>query len=84
MPDRDVKTIKDLIHYQHATIIAKSAFAASDGESRLKLRGDKKLLDFHPAASPLCRCHTRSGTLDRGDLEGGDVVTVLDIEAVIR
>ena len=55
MPDRDVNTIRDLIYYQHATIIAKNAFAASDGESRLKNGGDKKLLDFHPAASPLCR-----------------------------
>src|SRR5271157_4293979 len=62
MPDRDVNTIRDIIHYQYATIIAKSAFAASDGESSLKHWGDKKLLDFHPAASPLCRCHTCSGT----------------------
>jgi len=62
MPDRDVKTIRDLVYYPYATIIARNAFAASDGESRLKLRGDRKLLDFHPAASPLCRCHTCSGT----------------------
>ena len=77
MPGRDVKTIRDLIHYQHATIIAKSASAASDGESRLKLRGDKKLLDFHPAASPLCRCHNCSGTADIGDMDGDGVITVL-------
>ena len=56
MTDRDVNIIRDRIHYEHARIIAESAFAASDGESRLKLRGGKKLLDFHPAASPLCRC----------------------------
>ncbi len=31
MPDRDVSTIRDLIYYQYAKIIAKSAFAASDG-----------------------------------------------------
>ena len=48
MPDRDVATIRDLIHYQYATIIAKSAFAASDGESSLKHRGDKKLYDSIP------------------------------------
>ncbi len=48
MPDRDVATTRDLIHYQHATIIAKSAFAASDGESRLKHRGDKKFYDSIP------------------------------------
>ena len=56
MTDRDVRTIRDLIHCQYATIIAKSAFAAFDGESSLKHHGNKKLLDFHPAASPLCRC----------------------------
>ena len=30
MPDSEVSTIRDLIQYQYATIIAKSAFAASD------------------------------------------------------
>ena len=50
MRDRDVRTIRDLIYHQHATIIAKSAFAASDGESRLKHRGDKQ---FHDAIPPL-------------------------------
>ena len=53
MPDRDVATTRDLIHYQHATIIAKNAFAVSDGESRLKLRGDKKFYDSIP---PLPSC----------------------------
>jgi hypothetical protein len=52
MPDRDVSTIRDLIQYQYATIIAKSAFAASDGESLLKLRGDKKFLDSIPPLLP--------------------------------
>ena len=50
MPDRDVNTIRDLIHYQYATIIAKSAFAASDGASRLKRRGNRK---FHDSITPL-------------------------------
>ena len=31
MPDRDVTTIGDLIDYQYAKIIAKSAFGAPDG-----------------------------------------------------
>jgi len=48
MRDRDVRTIRDLIHCQHATIIAKSAFAASDGESRPEQRGDRKLHDSIP------------------------------------
>jgi len=52
MPDSEVSTIRDLIQYQYATIIAKSAFAASDGESLLKLRGDKKFLDSIPPLLP--------------------------------
>ena len=31
MPDRDVTTIKDLIYYQYAKIIAHSALHAPDG-----------------------------------------------------
>jgi hypothetical protein len=52
MPDRDVRTIRDLVCYQYATIIAKSAFAASDGEGRLKHRGDKKFYDSIPPLLP--------------------------------
>jgi 5-methylcytosine-specific restriction endonuclease McrA len=33
MPDRDVKTIRDLIFYQYAKIIARRAFAAQDGKA---------------------------------------------------
>ncbi len=62
MPDRDVSTIRDLIHRQYATIIAKSAFAAFDGESSLKHRGDTKVCDFIP---PLL--HNCLGTYDSGD-----------------
>jgi len=32
MPDRDVRTILDLIYYQYAKIIARSAFGVSDGK----------------------------------------------------
>ena len=31
MPDRDVRTIRDLVHYQYAKIIARSAFSVPDG-----------------------------------------------------
>jgi hypothetical protein len=31
LPDRDVRTIRDLIHYQYAKIIARSAFPVPDG-----------------------------------------------------
>jgi len=32
IPDRDVRTIRDLIYYQYAKIIARRAFGASDGK----------------------------------------------------
>jgi hypothetical protein len=31
LPDRDVRTIRDLIHYQYAKMIAHSAFSVPDG-----------------------------------------------------
>ncbi|HBT51664.1 MAG TPA: HNH endonuclease [Petrotoga sp.] len=36
MPDRDVKTIQDLIYYQYAKIIARSAFSIPNGNSAKK------------------------------------------------
>jgi len=36
MPDRDVKTIRDLIYYQYAKIIARSAFKSADGKEAKK------------------------------------------------
>ena len=52
MPDRDVATIGDFIYCRYATIIAKGASAASDGESRLKHQGDKKLHGSIPLLLP--------------------------------
>ena len=47
MPDRDVATTRNLIYCQNATIIAKSAFAASDEKSRMKemLAGSQDLIE---------------------------------------
>jgi len=50
--DRDAATTRDLICHQNATIISKSAFAASDVESRVKRRGDRKLHDSIPPLLP--------------------------------
>jgi hypothetical protein len=36
MPDRDVETIRDLIYYQYAKIMARRAFAAADGKEAKK------------------------------------------------
>ena len=52
MPDREVSTIRDLVYYQYVTIIARSAFAASDGGSRLKHRGDKQFHGSIPLLLP--------------------------------
>ena len=79
MPDRDVDTIRDLIYYQYAKIIAKSAFAAFDGINDFILPlSEKKYL------KTIYSCHNCSGTLDKGDMDRDNVVTVLDIDAVIR
>ena len=37
MSDREVHTIRDLIFYQYAKIIARSAFKVADGEQAKKL-----------------------------------------------
>jgi len=62
MADRELSTIRDLIHPRYATIIVKSAVAASDGESRLKYRSDKKFLDFHPAAAATAQARPTKAT----------------------
>jgi ribosomal protein S27AE len=36
MPDKSVQTIRDLIYYQYAKVIARSAFKASDGKEAKK------------------------------------------------
>jgi hypothetical protein len=33
MPDRDVRTIRDLIYYRYAKIIARRVFSAADGKA---------------------------------------------------
>jgi hypothetical protein len=71
MPDKDGDALRDLIHHRYATIIAKSAFAASDGESSLKHRGDEKLYDSIPpllerkCLKTISNCDNCSGTLAR-------------------
>ena len=82
MPDRDVATIRDIVHYQYATIIAKSAFAASDGESRLKLRGDKKFYDSIPPLLPSAAATTAQADPTEADLDGDDVITVRVIDVI--
>ncbi len=90
MPDREVSTIRDLTRCQNAKIVAKGAFAVSDVKSRLKHRGDKKFYDSIPPLlerkylKTIYDCHSCSGTLDKGDLDGDDAVTVLDIDVAIR
>ena len=57
---------------------------------RLKHRSDKKFYDAIPPLlakkylKTIYNCHNCSGTLDEGDLDGDHMITVLDIDAVIR
>jgi hypothetical protein len=82
MPDRDVRIIRDLIHYHCATIIAKSAFAASDGERRLKHRATRSIMTPSRRFSPLPPQLLRHGRHRRHGWGRGE--TVLDVDAVIR
>jgi len=71
MPDRDVRTITDIIYYRDATIIAKSAFVASNGENRLKHRGDKRSQDsisplFPSAAAAIAQARSALATWTAG------------------
>lgn len=130
MPDRDVKTIRDLIFYQYAKIIAKRAFTEGSGERakrehygfiktcdkiqgihnqvwacsscnsakgtkgpyefyRLRLGGAKfydglpVLLEKKYLKTIYC-CHECAGTPDKGDFDGEEVLSVIDIDAIIR
>ena len=57
---------------------------------RLKQRGDTKFYDSIPPLlekkylKTIYNCHDCSSTLDKGDIDGEDVITVLDIDAVVR
>lgn len=91
MPDREVHTIQELIFYQYAKIIAKSA----KGDMGLytffnKLNGTVHNSDLVP---PLLEkkylklmwcCHNCAGTLDKGDLNGDGRLDVLDIDAIVN
>ena len=65
---------------------------ASDGREgyRLTHRGDEKFYDSIPPLvekkylKTIYNYHNCSGPADIGDMDGDDVVTVLDIDAVIR
>ncbi len=99
MPDRDVRTIRDLIHYQYAKIIARSALHAPDGTAhdrglysfyKAKHSGQKKFYDLIPSLlekkylKTIYNCHSCSGTLDQGDMDGDHNLTVLDIDFIIH
>ena len=79
MPDRDVTTIRDLIHYQYAKIIARSAFSVSAPHivpRSAPFLFEKKYL------KTIYNCHAYSGTLDGGDINGDHDLTALDNDPV--
>ena len=98
MPDRDVKTIRDLIYYQYAKIIARRAFGAADGFIKKTFRelksGAKSWSDIEREdwqlieaekkyLKTIYNCHKCEGTLDGGDIDGDGELTVLDIDYII-
>ena len=93
MPDRDVTTVTDLIYYQYAKIIARSALHGDRGLYsfyKSKHPGQKKFYDLIPSLlekkylKTIYNCHSCSGTLDQGDMDGDHALTVLDIDFIIR
>ncbi len=91
MPDREVHTIQELIFYQYAKIIAKSAKHDMGLYTFFnKLNGTVHNSDLVP---PLLEkkylklmwcCHNCAGTLDKGDLNGDGRLDVLDIDAIVN
>jgi hypothetical protein len=52
MPDRDVRTIGDLIWYQYAKLIARSAFGAANGK---EAKGKRRDWNNNSTALSLCK-----------------------------
>ena len=80
MPDRDVTTVKDLIYYQYAKIITRSAGHAPDGTAA---KDDHYGLSSRPSAnfkiSYLLRdelCNVKNNVLNFSILSGAEFVTV--------
>ncbi|MDD5066669.1 MAG: hypothetical protein PHF84_06440 [bacterium] len=98
MPDREVKTIRDLIYYQYAKIISKRAFDQPDGKSTKGLYTfyqsqhpeEKKFYDIIPVLlekkylKTIYNCHECAETLDKVDLNGDEKITVSDIDCIIH
>jgi hypothetical protein len=99
MPDKDVTTIKDLIYYQYAKIIARRASASEDGMEAKKLhygfikKTFKELKKGDDLISPLLEkkylktiyyCHECAQTLMKGDIDGDQEISVLDIDYILH
>ena len=80
MPDRDVTTIRDLIYYQYAKIIARSAFSVP--ALHTVPRSAPSLLEKQYLKT-IYNCHACADTLDRGGIDGDHDLTVLDIDFII-
>jgi len=79
MPDRDVETIRDLIFYQYAKIVARRAFAAADGKE-----AKKQHYGFIRYLKTIINCHQCAETLDGGDLGRDGELAVLDVDFVLH
>jgi len=79
MPDRDVETIRDLIFYQYAKIVARRAFGAADGKE-----AKKQHYGFIKCLKTIINCHQCAETLDGGDLDRDAELTVLDVDFILH
>jgi hypothetical protein len=77
MPDRDVKTVRDLIYYQYAKIIASRAFGAADGKKEKNNNFKTKDILSRP------RLISEGITKRAGDADGNGELTVLDFDHII-
>ena len=85
MPDRDAETIRDLLFYQCAKLIARSAFRVPDGKVAKAAHYGfiRKTFRELKSGAKSWSDITREDW-QRGDLDGDGEVTVLDIDAVVR
>jgi hypothetical protein len=98
MPDRDVETIRDLIFYQYAKIMARRAFGAADGKEAKKQhygfikktfrelqRGVKSWSEITREDWQLVEAEKRCAYCGgESDLDRDGEITVLDVDSILQ
>ena len=84
MPDKEVQTIRDLIYYQYAKIIARRAFSSTDGvEAKQKSFGFikhtfRKLKNGEMSWSDITRVKTTNGGWQIIKISGASLLHLSD------